>query len=214
MALSLKPVIYSPQLNGKGEFVDERVPVLEEGIKCPCSQRDIYFKNSKSFSQHMKTRQHLKWIEYLNTNKQSILQEKTELEETVYVQKKTIARFDNDFQAMMLKIDKLTMALSDKEKEPTIFSSIDITSKSKSIPKSVRDLVWDKYIGEDIPKHSCFCCKTAKITMRDFHAGHIQSRKLGGSSDVTNLRPICHKCNLSMGSQNMIDFIVQHKLFI
>lgn len=104
---------------------------------------------------------------------------------------------------MKLKIENLSCALSQKE-----------TLKPKSVPKSIRDMVWDKYIGEDIPKHNCFCCKTNKITMRDFHAGHVQSRKCGGTPDLTNLRPICHKCNLSMGTQNMQDFILEHKLLI
>jgi 5-methylcytosine-specific restriction endonuclease McrA len=135
----------------------------------------------------------------LNSTKQTILQEKTELEETVHVQKLQIARFDYELQAMKTQLDQIL-----REKEPG----------KKNVKKSIRDLVWDHYIGEDIMKHNCFCCKRVKITIREFHAGHIKSVKDGGGNEVENLRPICHRCNLSMGAQNMVDFIIEHKLYI
>lgn len=78
MSLSLKPITYSPQLNGSGEFVDDSVRVPNEGIKCPCNRKDdSFYKNSKSFRTHILSQRHIKWIASLNENKQSILQEKT-----------------------------------------------------------------------------------------------------------------------------------------
>jgi len=46
----------------------------------------------------------------------------------------------------------------------------------------------------------------SKITIKDFHAGHIQSVKDGGSNNINNLAPVCSGCNLSMGAQNLYLF--------
>jgi hypothetical protein len=35
--------------------------------------------------------------------------------------------------------------------------------KKQSIPKNVRVIVWNHYIGEDIIKHKCLCCKKVRI---------------------------------------------------
>ena len=45
--------------------------------------------------------------------------------------------------------------------------------------------------------------------MNSFHCGHIQAEAHGGKLSVDNLKPICAGCNLSMGSENMIDFKVR-----
>lgn len=44
----------------------------------------------------------------------------------------------------------------------------------------------------------------------DFHAGHIISDKDKGKVELENLRPLCSKCNLSMGSENMFEFISKY----
>jgi len=86
--------------------------------------------------------------------------------------------------------------------------------KKLSIPKRIRDEIWDSAVGKDIPKHKCLCCKKNYIFMRDFHVGHVLSEKDGGTMVVNNLRPICATCNLSMGTQNMVDFIVKYGLYL
>ena len=40
----------------------------------------------------------------------------------------------------------------------------------------------------------------------DFHAGHIIAEVNGGDISITNLRPVCSRCNGDMGSENMADF--------
>lgn len=86
--------------------------------------------------------------------------------------------------------------------------------KKQSIPKQVRTIVWNHYIGEDIIKHKCLCCKKVTITNTNFDVGHVQSEKNGGTHEINNLRPICGACNHSMGSENMIDFVVKYGLYI
>jgi len=78
--------------------------------------------------------------------------------------------------------------------------------KKKSIPKPLKKLVWDTYIGESIGKSACFCCNHQQIRQIEFHCGHVLSEIDGGKLELDNLRPICAQCNLSMGKTNMIEY--------
>lgn len=82
------------------------------------------------------------------------------------------------------------------------------------IPKSVKTIVWNTYIGCDIVKHNCICCKKVHITNTNFHTGHVQSEKNGGTLEISNLRPICSACNHSMGTENMIDHVKKYGYYI
>ena len=84
--------------------------------------------------------------------------------------------------------------------------------RKKTIPSTVKRLVWNNYIGENIGKSKCYCCKLTDITQLSFHCGHIIAEKNGGKIDINNLRPICQNCNSSMGTTNMNDFIDKYKL--
>lgn len=86
--------------------------------------------------------------------------------------------------------------------------------KKQSIPKNVRTIIWNHYIGEDIIKHKCVCCKKVTITNTGFEVGHVLSEANGGTHEINNLRPICFSCNHSMGTENMIDFVVKYGLYI
>jgi predicted GTPase len=77
----------------------------------------------------------------------------------------------------------------------------------KSISKCLKRDVWNNYVGEDKGTSKCLCCKNKDINAFEFHVGHVESIKNGGTNDIMNLRPICALCNLSMGSENMRDFI-------
>jgi len=81
-----------------------------------------------------------------------------------------------------------------------------VKPKKKSIPKVVKDLSWNKWIGDDVAKAKCLCCNVNEIKMSSFHCGHIIAEANGGSTTVDNLRPICSACNLSMGTENMNTF--------
>ena len=89
----------------------------------------------------------------------------------------------------------------------------DMKKKKQSIPKNVRVIVWNHYISEDIIKHKCLCCKKVTISNTNFEVGHVISEKSGGTHEINNLRPICFACNHSMGSENMIDFVVKYGLY-
>ena len=78
--------------------------------------------------------------------------------------------------------------------------------KKKSVPKVVKDLSWNKWVGEDIARTKCMCCGLNEIRMNSFHCGHVLAVANGGKTSIENLRPICSACNLSMGTENMEDF--------
>jgi 5-methylcytosine-specific restriction endonuclease McrA len=82
----------------------------------------------------------------------------------------------------------------------------------KNIPKIKKQEIWYHYIGEDIGRTKCFCCNINDIRQLEFHCGHIIPKSKGGEMSLQNLRPICSKCNLSMGNENMIDFYEKIKL--
>ena len=78
-------------------------------------------------------------------------------------------------------------------------------SEKKKIPKAIREQLWIQRIGRKFESK----CKTTwcrnKITVFDFQAGHDVPECKGGSSELTNLVPICSRCNKSMNSDYTID---------
>ena len=82
--------------------------------------------------------------------------------------------------------------------------------KKKAIPKTLKKMVGDKYIGETKGKAKCYCCKHQDIRQIDFEAGHVKAESKGGSTTLDNLRPICHQCNVSMGAMDMNQFMATY----
>jgi 5-methylcytosine-specific restriction endonuclease McrA len=82
--------------------------------------------------------------------------------------------------------------------------------RKKTIPPSLKLKVWNKYVGEEIGKTKCLCCKLQDIYQASFSCGHIISENNGGLLNVDNLKPICASCNSSMGTKNMNDYIKEY----
>lgn len=74
------------------------------------------------------------------------------------------------------------------------------------IPKVLKIAVWTHYIGIEKGTSICKVCDTNTISQLDFHCGHIQAEAEGGPTCLTNLMPICGKCNTSMGKRNLCEF--------
>ena len=79
--------------------------------------------------------------------------------------------------------------------------------KKQTISATIKKLVWNMHIGEEIGKAKCVCCKSSYISQMSFHCGHIIAESKGGEMIVSNLRPICQNCNSSMGNKNMEEFM-------
>lgn len=92
-----------------------------------------------------------------------------------------------------------------EEKEP-----IKVKYKKQPIPINLKKTVWNKWIGEEIGKTNCMCCKVTSITQLSFHCGHVVAEAKGGKLHVDNLRPICGQCNSSMGTTNMNEYIEKY----
>jgi 5-methylcytosine-specific restriction endonuclease McrA len=74
------------------------------------------------------------------------------------------------------------------------------------IPLALREQVWILYFGDQKFKHKCKVswCENI-ITPFSFEVGHNIPESKGGTTELDNLRPICSKCNKSMGSSYTID---------
>jgi 5-methylcytosine-specific restriction endonuclease McrA len=70
----------------------------------------------------------------------------------------------------------------------------------EAIPKAVREQTWLVYVGPKFKTKCLVTWCTNEISVFDFHTGHNLPEKKGGTLDISNLRPICARCNLSMGS--------------
>ena len=100
------------------------------------------------------------------------------------------------------RIYKIVNALSEPVKKKT---------KKVTISKSLRMAVWDTYIGLDIGQIKCNVCNVTVICQLDFECGHVVAESLGGPTTLSNLLPICRKCNGSMQVSNLHEF---RKMFI
>ena len=77
-------------------------------------------------------------------------------------------------------------------------------SHKQKIPKAVREQVWRYYFGQ-VYNHSCYVkwCDN-NIDVFNYHVGHNKPESKGGKLNIMNLRPICSRCNHSMGNRYTI----------
>jgi transcription elongation factor Elf1 len=104
---------------------------------------------------------------------------------------------NEDFETGGEKIIKPIQLIIQIQKEPV---------KKQKIPSRLRNVVWNTYIGDNIGKSLCMCCKDNYITCFKFHCGHVIAECEGGETTLENLRPICDDCNQSMQIMNMAEF--------
>lgn len=74
-----------------------------------------------------------------------------------------------------------------------------------TIPRALKEQVWVTHIGKKY-ESKCFipwCSNT--ITVFDFQCGHNIPESKGGATDLSNLKPICSRCNSSMNNNYTID---------
>jgi 5-methylcytosine-specific restriction endonuclease McrA len=150
-------------------------------------------------------------LEELEKQKQEIerkMSEAIEKQKLAELEKQRLVEIEKQKQAELEK-QRLVEIENQKQEEKA-----ELKRKKQSIPKNVRIIVWNHYIGEDIIKHRCLCCKKVVISNTNFEVGHVLSEKNGGTHEINNLRPICFACNHSMGAENMIDFVVKYGLYI
>lgn len=69
-----------------------------------------------------------------------------------------------------------------------------------AIPKALREQVWLTYIGRRYESKCIIPWCGNTMTVFDFHVGHDVPEAHGGATEIANLRPVCARCNLSMGA--------------
>tara|TARA_Y100000389_G_C17367148_1_gene466945 strand:+ start:464 stop:979 length:516 start_codon:yes stop_codon:yes gene_type:complete len=122
-----------------------------------------------------------------------------------------------DIKQKIYNTETITIESSDDDleiidlKKLTINNKPEIKKRKKYIPKALKRVVWNKWIGEELGSAKCLCCKVTTINQLSFVCGHILAEKNGGELNLENLKPICSSCNLSMGTENMDDFIKRMK---
>jgi hypothetical protein len=127
----------------------------------------------------------------------------SELHDTVLQLKKEVEELKHELKLKDEKLKEKDIKIQERIKE------LKETYKSKKfqIPKAIKTMVWNKYIGSTIAETLCLCCKQEKINIRHFQCGHVISEACGGKTSLENLRPICYPCNMSMGKRDMREFI-------
>ena len=88
---------------------------------------------------------------------------------------------------------------------------IHINKKGKKrITKKLRDQCWIQEFNNNdtgiCPISTCSIQIHKNSKPINWHTGHIISEYNGGPTEGYNLRPICEKCNLDMGTQNWNDY--------
>jgi hypothetical protein len=88
---------------------------------------------------------------------------------------------------------------SKKTKNDKLNDKLNDVYHKKKIPKKVKEEVWYINFGK-IYETKCYIswCSN-KINVFNFHVGHDIPESKGGTDEINNLKPICDRCNLSMG---------------
>jgi hypothetical protein len=90
----------------------------------------------------------------------------------------------------------------------------EVKATMQSIPKRIKDDIWNTYIGEGIAKNKCLWCKLMLIDKARFECGHLILEKNDATLSIRNLRPLYNGCNLRMKSHNMIDDLKNDEYYI
>jgi hypothetical protein len=72
--------------------------------------------------------------------------------------------------------------------------------KKQKISAALREQVWVQHNGHVFEKKCAVTWCKNTITVFNFQSGHDIPESKGGPTNITNLYPICGKCNLSMSN--------------
>jgi len=111
MDLITEADIYEPSIDNNGDYLDylPSSSKFKNGLRCPCGTRKEHvFDTRQSFSGHIRTKTHQKWITDINMNKMNYFKENIKLNETINNQKLIIARLQRDNEENVKLIVHLT----------------------------------------------------------------------------------------------------------
>ena len=111
MDLITEADIYEPSIGDNGNYLDylPSSSKFKNGLRCPCGTRKEHvFDTRQSFSGHIRTKTHQKWMTDINMNKMNYFKENIKLNETINNQKLIIARLQRDNEENVKLIVHLT----------------------------------------------------------------------------------------------------------
>ena len=114
MDLAIEPEFYEPTIDENKNYSDYLPPSSKftNGLRCPCgSRKEHVFDHRQSFSTHIKTKTHLKWLIDLNNNKMNYFTENLKMNETILNQKIIIAKLQRENDENTKLIVSLTKRL-------------------------------------------------------------------------------------------------------
>lgn len=75
--------------------------------------------------------------------------------------------------------------------------------RKAAIPAALREQVWVAFSGRVFARRCSTPWCANEMTAFNFHVGHRTAEARGGATELANLRPVCARCNLSMGTRSM-----------
>jgi 5-methylcytosine-specific restriction endonuclease McrA len=133
--------------------------------------------------------------------KSEIKQTKNQLITELLINKETILKLIDDKIEQYNKT-QLSLLLS-KSQELIVLLNIPTKKKKVKITHVLKKQVWDTYIGITVGECKCPMCKVDIIKQMNFECGHLIPESKGGKTELPNLRPVCNKCNKSVGTNEM-----------
>ena len=79
----------------------------------------------------------------------------------------------------------------------------------RKIAASLRENVWILHNGRRFDSKCAVTWCNTMIDVFNFECGHNVAHANGGVTDISNLLPICSKCNKSMGTTSITEFSQQ-----
>ena len=76
----------------------------------------------------------------------------------------------------------------------------------QKIPKALRESVWRHHHQKNFESKCMVSWCNNTVNVFDFECGHNIAEAKGGPTTLENLRPICSKCNKSMGTKSIDEF--------
>jgi hypothetical protein len=126
MDLVVDSDIYEPCINNDQNYIDFIPPSskFKNGLRCPCgTRREHIFDNRQSFSSHIKSKTHQKWIYDLNINKTNYFTENIKLNENICNLKLIIAKLQRDNDENIKLIAHLTRKIEIRD-NPNIVNDL------------------------------------------------------------------------------------------
>jgi hypothetical protein len=114
MDLIVEPDTYTPSISADGSYIDA-VPSsahFMNGMRCNCGgPAEKRYDSRASFSIHVKTIRHQRWLQNLNANRANHHVELEEARRLIEQQKLIIARMERDLAGRDREIQGLTVAI-------------------------------------------------------------------------------------------------------